>query len=58
VSVDRAAWRAAFIARLVARGVEYDDALATYLADEHDFDDDGADAADATVERWESEAGE
>ena len=50
-----AVWRAAYIARMVERGVDAQDALACCNAGDVDLSEDPAGAADAELECWEDD---
>jgi len=52
-----AIWRAAYIARMVARGIHFEDAQACCAAGDVDLSEDPADAADDQLSYWDSDEG-
>jgi len=48
-------WMAAYVARMVERGIAAEDAWACCRAGEHDFTDDPADAADEEMTYWDDD---
>jgi len=50
-------WRAAYVARMVERGIPADDARACCAASDADLSVAPADAADAELEYWDSDEG-
>ena len=50
-----AVWRAAYVARMCARGIPLEDAQACCAASDVDLSDDPADAADAELSYWETD---
>lgn len=52
---EQDAWMAAYVARMVERGIDAEDAWACCRAGEHDFTDDPADAADEEMTYWDDD---
>jgi len=52
------AWRTAYVARMVARGIHVDDATACCEAGDVDLSEDPAEAADAELEHWGNDGDE